>query len=82
MKTLTIQLDDNIYQAVVAHSQRTGRTVADVVRDALQSVPGRGTGTHSLRDFKPLGLRLRRPDGWKSDDILGEMIHHDDDNVE
>ena len=83
MKTLTLELDDTTYEAVIAQAQRTGRTEAEVVRDALESLPQRtpvwerGEGTHSLRDFKPLGLHLK-PGALDFDDILGEMIDDSD----
>ena len=83
MKTLTLELDETTYESLIAQAQRTGRTEADVVRAALESLPQRtpvlerGEGTHSLRDFKPLGLHLK-PGALDFDDILGEMIDDSD----
>lgn len=83
MKTLTLELDEKIYEALVAQAQRTGRSESDVVREALESLPElprfaeRGDSSHSFRDFKPLGVHLK-PGALDFDDLLGEMIDESD----
>ena len=83
MKTITLNLDEKTYEALVAQAQRTGRTEAEVLREVLESLPQlppfaeRGTGTHSLRDFKPLGIHLK-PGALDFDHHFGEMIDDSD----
>ncbi len=83
MKTLTLELDEQTYAAVVAEAQRKGRTEAEIVREALASLPHvpqfaeRGKGSHSYRDFTPLGIHLK-PGALDLDDLLGEMIDESD----
>ena len=81
MKTLTLELDEPTYEAVVAQATRTGRTEAEVVSAALaplRQTEQRRSG-HSLRDFKPLGLKPIRREALHTDDILDEMINGDRD---
>lgn len=83
MKTLTLELDEPTYEAVVARAQRTGRSESELIREALQplrklqELSQRPKTGHSLRDFKPLGLHLK-PGALDFDDILGEMIDDSD----
>lgn len=84
MRTLTLELDETTYEAVKAQANRIGCSEAEVVSAALaplrqlKDLADHPRSRHSLSDFKPLGLRLISPDAWKVDDILGEMINHDD----
>ena len=79
MKTLTLELDDKTYEAVVAQAQRTGRSEAEVLQDVLTSLPqamqfaDRGEGSHSYRDFKPLGVHPK-PGALDLDGLWDEMI--------
>ncbi len=79
MKTLTLELDEPTYEALVAQATRTGCTEAEVVNAALaplRQTEQRRSG-HSLRDFKPLGLKPVCRDALRADDILDEMINGD-----
>lgn len=79
MKTLTLELDDKTYEAVVAHAQHTGRTEAEVLQEALSTLPrnpqflDHGEGSHSYRDIKPLGLHPK-PGALNFDNLWEEMI--------
>lgn len=83
MKTLTVELDEPTYEALVAQAQRTGRSEAELVSDALaplreiKAVAQRPQSGHSFRDFKPLGVHLK-PGALDFDDLLGEMIDESD----
>jgi hypothetical protein len=80
MTAITINLDELAVQAVAEYAQRTGRTTDEVIAEAIDHFRmTRWRPRHSLRDFKPLGLKLTHPDAWKVDDILDEMINHDRD---
>ena len=79
MKTLTIELDDKTYEAVVAQAQRTGRSEVEILQEVLASLPqvaqftDRGEGSHSYRDFKPLGVHPK-PGALDLDGLWDEMI--------
>ncbi len=81
MKTLTLELDEKTYEAVQAQASRTGRSEAEVVSAALaplrqlKELTEQPRTGHSLRDFKPLGLKPFSRDAIRSDDILDEMIN-------
>ena len=83
MKTLTVELDETTYEALVAQAHRTGRSEVDLVREALELLQQpkefaeRGKSSHSFRDFKPLGVHLK-PGALDFDDLLGEMIDESD----
>ena len=85
MKTLTLELDENTYAALVAQAQRTGRSEADILREAVASLPHvpqfteRGKGSHSYRDIKPLGLHPK-PGALNFDNLWDEMIDESDRN--
>ena len=80
MTAITINLEDPAVAAIAEYAQRTGRTTDEVVAEAIDHFRmTRWRPRHSLRDFKPLGLKLTHPDAWKVDDILDEMINHDRD---
>ncbi len=80
MKTITINLEEPVVDAITEYAQRTGRSTDDVVAEAVEHFRlTRWRPRHSLRDFKPLNLQLKHPDAWKVDDILDEMINHDRD---
>ncbi|MFM9963975.1 MAG: hypothetical protein ACKV2Q_22460 [Planctomycetaceae bacterium] len=83
MKMLTLELDDKVYEAVVAQAQRTGRSPAEVLQETIAALPqfpqfrDRGEGSHSYRDIKPLGLHPK-PDALNFDNLWDEMIDDSD----
>ena len=80
MKTITAHVPDQLHSAIAEYAKRTGRTEDDVVCEALTRLPlshEPKPAAHSLRDFKPLGLKPFSRDALRSDDILDEMINDD-----
>lgn len=83
MKTLTLELDDKTYDAVVAQAQSTGRSPVELLQEAIAALPqfprfrDRGEGSHSYRDIKPLGLHPK-PDALNLDNLWDEMIDESD----
>ena len=75
MKTISINVSEPVYEDFMQHAQRTNRTAAELIREAMELFRSlRIRPRTSLAVFKPLDLgKILRPFSNR-DDLLGEML--------
>jgi hypothetical protein len=75
MKTISVNVSEPVYEDFMAHAQRTDRTAAELIREAMDLFRNeRIRPRTSLAALKPLNLgKTLRPLSSR-DDLLGEML--------
>jgi len=76
MKTISVNVSEPVYDDFMEHAQRTDRTAAELIREAMEMFRNQRIRTRtSLSALKPLNLgkTLRPP--TSRDDLLGEMLN-------
>lgn len=75
MKTISVNVSEPVYDDFMAHAERTDRTAAELIREAMELFRNeRIRPQSSLAALKPLNLgKTRRPIA-KPTDLLGEML--------
>ena len=73
MKAISVHVAEQTYEAFRAIASREGRTIAELIREALSDylVQQRAAGRSALEIAPHASGRLRR--GWTRSDLLDEM---------
>jgi len=75
MKTITINVDDGVYQDFSREAQRLKRPTAELIRQAMERFrEQRLIRRTSLRDIRPYDAGGAVKPLTSDDDILGEML--------
>ena len=75
MKTITINVDDGVYQDFSREAQRLKRPTAELIRQAMERFrEQRLIRRTSLRDIRPYDAGGAVKPLTSDDDILGEMV--------
>jgi hypothetical protein len=75
MKTISVNVSGPVYQDFMDHAQRTDRTAAELIREAMELF--RRQRIHpltSLTGLKPLNLGKTLKPLSRHNDLLGEML--------
>jgi hypothetical protein len=75
MKTKSVNVSGPVYQDFMDHAQRTDRTAAELIREAMELF--RRQRIHprtSLTGLRPLNLGKTLKPLSRHDDLLGEML--------
>ena len=74
MRRISLHVEDEVYRDLKSIAERTGRPVAELIRDAMSEYLSRRVGTGgSIFDLPPheSGAMLR---GWTREELLDEML--------
>jgi hypothetical protein len=75
MKTISVNVSEPVYDDFMAHAQRTDRTAAELIREAMELFRSQRIRPRtSLATLKPLDLGKPLRPLAKRDDLLGEML--------
>ena len=75
MKTISVNVSEPVYEAFLDHAQRTDRTAAELIREAMELFrQERIQPRTSLAALKPLDLGKSLRPLSSRDDLLGEML--------
>lgn len=74
MRPISLHVEDEVYRDLKSVAERTGRPVAELIRDAMSEYLARRVGKGgSIFDLPPheSGALLR---GWTREELLDEML--------
>jgi hypothetical protein len=74
MRPISLHVEDEVYRDLKSIAERTGRPVAELIRDAMSEYLSRRVGNGgSIFDLRPhqSGALLR---GWSREELLDEML--------
>jgi hypothetical protein len=75
MKTISVNVSEPVYDDFMQHAQRTDRTAAELIREAMELFRNQRIRPHtSLAELKPLNLGKTLKPLSSRDDLLGEML--------
>ena len=75
MKTISVNVSEPVYQDFMQHAQRTDRTAAELIREAMELFRSQRIRPRTrLAKLKPLNLGKTLKPFSGRDDLLGEML--------
>jgi hypothetical protein len=75
MKTISVNVSEPVYEDFMEHAQRTDRTAAELIREAMDLFrKERIRSRSSLAKLRPLQLGKNLRPLSSRDDLLGEML--------